>query len=99
MDKDIIITKHVHKVYLEELQAIAVAKVIQYFDKSGELSAKIAKDIDRLAMQVFGDMLRDYRVMDRAETYAKIKYVIYKLVESHADTITEQVFNIEKQGS
>ena len=96
MDKDIIIKKHIYKVYLEELQAIAVAKVRQYFDKSGELSEKIAKDIDRLAMQVFGDMLRDYRVMDRAETYAKIKYSVTKLAEAHADIITEQVFNIEK---
>lgn len=94
MEKTEIIKKHVYKVYTEELQAIAIAKVRQYFDKSGELGEKIAKDIDRLAMQVFGDMLRDYRVMDRAETYAKIKYVIYKLVEAHADIITKTVFNI-----
>lgn len=99
MEKTEIIKKHVYKVYTEELQAIAIAKVRQYFDKSGELSEKIAKDIDRLSMQVFGDMLRDYRVMDRAETYAMIKHSIHKMAEAHADIITEQVFNIEKQGS
>lgn len=94
MEKIEIIKKHIYEVYKGELQDLAIDKVRQYFDKSGELSAKLAKDIDRLTMQVFGDMLRDYRVMDRAETYAKIKYVIYKLVESHADIITKTVFNI-----
>lgn len=96
MEKEKIIISQIYKEHMEDLNNLALAKIRQYFDKSGELSEKIAKDIDRLSMQVFGDMLRDYKVLDRAETLAQIKHLVMKTAESHANYITENIFNYTK---